>query len=277
MKLIAAACLASLALGGCATAPSMTSTQVSELRSKVKSVAFVQNGTIPYQYSVGAVDGKTSWAGPQVGLAPATSAKADVGAAAAANVVFLVGASIAREAMKDDPEYYNRLLKTMVGERQFTSEVAPSVMPLLARAWQVDYDAAKLKVMPNDQLIGDDKGLFKGEDPGTDMVLVFSLPRFTLSEKPEMSVLWKSVVTAGMYERPVVPYITGWMGVYRRDDGGQLRSVWSSVCPDLDFLNAPVSEQFVVLKEAPQKAKPVFDAAIPIAVESCRKALKTLS
>lgn len=266
-----------LLLTGCATTSQITPAQVAEMRVGAKSVAFLQNGTAPHQYLVGAVDGKTSWAGPQVGFSPATSARADVGAAAAANLVSAIGAGIARDAMKEDPDYYNRLLKKMVGERQFTSEIAPGVLPALAKAWQVDYDPARLKVVPNDRLVSDDQGLFKGEDPGTDLVLMFSVPRFMLSEKPQMSVLWKAVVTAGTYDRPVVPYISGLMSVYRRDTAGQLRAVWSAPCPDLDFLNAPVSEEFTVLSEAPEKAGPVFDAAIPIAVESCRKALKPIS
>lgn len=275
-KLLAGAALA-LLLTGCATTSPITPAQIAEMRAGAKSVAFIQNGTEPHQYLVGAVDGKTSWAGPQVAFTPATSSRMDTGAAAAANLVSAIGSSIAREAMKDDPHYYDRLLKKMVGERQFTSEITPGVLPALAKAWQVEYDATKLRIVPNSQLVTDDKGLFTGEDPGADLVLMFSVPRFMLSEKPQMSVLWKAVVTAGTYDRPVVPYISGLMSVYRRDEAGQLKVVWSARCNDIDFLNAPVSEEFAVLKEAPEKAGPVFDAAIPIAVESCRKALKPIS
>lgn len=269
---------AALALVGCATAPSMTSDRIAEIRTGVRSVTFVQNGVEPLSYGVGALDGKSSWAGTQIQFQPGTSAKADVQGAAAANLVFAIGGAIARESMKDDPDYYPRLLRELVGERQFASEIAPRVWPAFARAWQVGYDPARVVVVPNAKAVAekDKEDLYPGEDPGTDLVLMYSLDRFVLSEKPELSVLWKAVVTAGMYDRPVVPYILGRMSAYKRDTDGQLHRIWGGICHDADFLNADFAVQFPLLKAEPQRAGPMFDSAVAMAAETCSKALKPL-
>jgi hypothetical protein len=267
---------AGLALAGCATAPPMSASTVADMRSSIRTVAFVQNGTEPLNYGVGALDGKTSWAGPQMQFQAATSNRADVQGAAAANIVFAVGGAIARESMKDDPDYYPRLMKTWIGERKFTNEVAPRVWPELARAWRVDYDPKRVIVLPNDRVATDKEGVFVGADPGADLVLMYSIEQLMISEKPEMSVLWKSVVTAGMYDRPVVPYIKGRMSVYKREADGKLRRAWVGDCRDQAFLNADFAVQFPLLKAEPQRAGPMFDASVAMAASTCSAALKPI-
>lgn len=249
----------------------------SELGAGVKTVAFVQHGTEPNRYVIGAVDGKTSWAGGSPTFTPGSSASLDVGVAAGANLVMLIGQKIAEESLKDDPEYYLRLLKKMVGERKMTDEIAPRVLPPLANSWGFTYNPERLTVIPNGTPLIDEQGKFNGKDPGTDLVLAYAIDQLVLSEKPSLSVLWKAVGTAGMYDRPVVPYITGVMTALKRDEKGALKQIWSARCPDFHFLNAPVSEEFVVLKENPEKAAPVFDAAVPIATMSCMKTLSQLN
>lgn len=265
-----------LALVGCATAPPMNAGRIADIRAGVRSVSFVQNGVEPLTYGVGGLDGKSSWAGPQVYFQPGSSAQADAQGAAAANLVFAIGGAIARESMKDDPDQYPRLLKGLIGERRFTSEIAPRVWPTFARAWQINYDPARVVVVPNEQAVSEKDDLYVGKDPGTDLVLMYSLDRFMLSEKPELSVLWKAIITAGMYDRPVVPYIQGRMSVYKRDADGQLRRIWNGICRDTDFLNADFAVQFPLLKAEPQRAGPMFDAAVEMAASTCSKALKPL-
>ncbi|HZX30641.1 MAG TPA: hypothetical protein VFF03_04760 [Rhodocyclaceae bacterium] len=267
---------AALALVGCATAPPMTADRIAEIRTGVRSVTFVQNGAEPLSYAVGALDGKSSWAGTQIQFQPGTSAKADVQGAAAANLVFAIGGAIARESMKDDPDYYPRLLRELVGERKFANEIAPRVWPTFARAWQVTYDPEKVVVMPTGKDIPEKDDLYVGDDPGTDLVLMYSLDSFMLSEKPEMSVLWKAVFTAGMYDRPVVPYIRSRMLVYKRDTDGRLHRVWGGICYEGDFFNADFAVQFPLLKAEPQRAGPMFDSAVVMAADTCSKALKPL-
>lgn len=267
---------AALALAGCAAAPPMNAGRITEIRAGVRSVTFVQNGAEPLSYGVGAVDGKSSWAGPQIQFQAGSPAKIDAQAALAANAVFAVGGAIAREAMKDDPDYYPRLLRGLIGERQFTNEVAPRVWPTFTRAWQVNYDPARIVVVPNAQAVAEKGDLYVGNDPGTDLVLMYSLDRLMLSEKPELSVLWKSVVTAGMYDRPVVPYILGRLSVYQRNANGKLQRIWGGICSDMDFLNADFAVQFPLLKAEPQRARPMFDSAVAMAADTCDKALKPL-
>jgi hypothetical protein len=112
-------------------------------------VAYVQNGAVPMKYTIGAVDGKTSWsnysilgtqlndkpaADPAGSLAVTGQPRTDMAAGAGLEIVSLVGKAIADSSMKDDPAYYDRLLARMVGQRQVTSAVAPQLLPALARA-----------------------------------------------------------------------------------------------------------------------------------------------
>jgi hypothetical protein len=77
-----------------------------------------------------------------------------------------------------------------------------------------------------------------------------------------------------MYDRPVIPYIVGVMNAFKRDEKGELRKVWTARCSDHEFLNAPgVFEQWTVLKESPEKAAPLLDAAVPVAARGCAKTL----
>ena len=108
--------------------------------------------------------------------------------------------------------------------------------------------------------------------------MTFGVERLLLSEKPTVSVLWKAVATAGMYDRPVIPYIIAEMSAFKRDEKGELKKVWAARCSDAEFLNAPdVFEQWTVLKEQPEKAGPLLDAAVRVAAEGCGKTLMRLN
>ena len=261
-------------LTGCASGP--PAPRPSELGANVKSVAFVQYGEEPHRYAIGAVDGKTSWAGPGMEFTPATSSRADVQGAAVATLVSAIGQKIAQDALKEDPDYYTRILMKMVGERKLTSEVAPLVMPEMAAAWGLSSRDIKILRRAKDAPLATQEGNYPGDDPGTDLVLTYEIERLLLSEKPTLSVLFKAVGTAGMYDRPVVPYMLGKMTAFKRNESGQLKQVWTAKCSDFEFLDG-VNEQWVVLKEQPEKAAPVFDSAVLMAAKGCKRTLAQLN
>lgn len=266
---------AAIVLSGCATAPVG---KPKELGAGVRSVTLVQHGEEPLRYVVGGVDGKTSWAGGGMAFTPASSARVDAQAALGPNLVFAIGQNIAREAMKDDPDYYARLLTKMIASRKLTNEAAPRVFPELAGAWGVPYDRAAPVQVAAGMDMADAQGRYAGTDPGTDLVLAFGIEQLLLSEKPTLSVLWKAVGTAGMYDRPVIPYIVGTMTAFKRDDRGELKKVWAARCSDAEFLSAPdVFEQWTVLKDHPEKAAPLLDAAVRVAAQGCGKTLAQMN
>ena len=262
-------------LFGCASAP--PAPRPSELGANVKSVAFVQYGEEPLRYVIGAVDGKTSWAGTGMEFTPATSSKADVQGAAVATLVSAIGQKIAQDALKEDPDYYIRILMKMVGERKLTSEVAPLVLPEMAAAWGLS-SSRDIKILrrAKEAPLASQEGNYLGDDPGTDLVLTYEIERLLLSEKPTLSVLFKAVGTAGMYDRPVVPYMLGKMTAFKRGENGQLKQVWTAKCSDFEFMDG-VNEQWVVLKEQPEKAAPVFDSAVLMAAKGCKRTLAQLN
>ena len=275
---------AAAALSACATVEPV---KVSELAAGVKTVAFVQNGKVPMKYTIGAVDGTTSWSNysimgarlnekdrvdPSPTIATGNTQN-DIAVGAGLEIVSGVGKAIADKSMKDDPAYYDRLLARMVGSRELAAEAGAGVLPSLARTWNVAYTPANLRVFAEPQKLDDPAGRYVAADPGTDLVLTFTMTELLLSEKPSARAL-KSVVTFGMYDKEVMPYITAVMSAYRRQPGGELKRVWTTACTN-DFADAPAQE-WTVLRAAPERAGALFDGTVPRLVHKCETTLRKL-
>jgi hypothetical protein len=76
-----------------------------------------------------------------------------------------------------------------------------------------------VKLLSAPQSLDEAAGRYSGADPGTDVVMTFTVHELLLSEKPSSRGL-KAVFTAGMYDKEVMPYFSAHMGVYRRQEGG---------------------------------------------------------
>lgn len=276
---------AAMLLAACATNEPL---KASEVLKEARSAAFVQNGRIAASYVIGAVDGKTSWSnysimgerlsGPNQnkGSAPYINPTGKVGTDATANagleVASHVGKAIADASMKDDPEYYDRLLSAMVGSRELASEVGPPVLKLLANSFSLAFDPARLRTMDVPQKLEDAQGRYLLADPGTDAVVVFTLREVLLSEKPSMRGL-KAVVTMGMYDKEVMPYLTADLAVFRRQPSGELRRAWAGSCQNAFTNDAPAME-WVELRQDPKKGGPLFDQTLPRLVKGCASVLQ---
>jgi len=275
---------AAMFLVGCATNEQL---KTSEILKDARSAAFVQNGRGAASYVIGAVDGKTSWSnysimgerlsGPNQnkGSAPYITPTGKVGPDAAANlgleVVSHVGKAIADASMKDDPEYYDRLLTAMVGSRELASEAGPPVLKLLAGSFSLVFDPAKLRTLDVPEKLEDEQGRYLLSDPGTDVVVVFTLREVLLSEKPSMRGL-KAVVTMGMYDKEVMPYLTADLAVFRRQPTGEFRRAWASRCQN-PFTNDAPAMEWVDLRQNPNKGGPLFDQTLPRLVKGCAAVL----
>jgi hypothetical protein len=249
---------AAMFLVGCATNEPL---KTSEILKDARSAAFVQNGRGAASYVIGAVDGKTSWSnysimgerlsGPNQnkGSAPYITPTGKVGPDAAANlgleVVSHVGKAIADASMKDDPEYYDRLLTAMVGSRELASEAGPPVLKLLAGSFSLVFDPAKLRTLDVPEKLEDEQGRYLLSDPGTDVVVVFTLREVLLSEKP---------------------------AVFRRQPTGEFRRAWASRCQN-PFTNDAPAMEWVDLRQNPNKGGPLFDQTLPRLVKGCAAVL----
>jgi hypothetical protein len=283
MRLAFIATALGLALAGCA-APSIKPT---DLTGGAKRVSFVQNGRFPGKYSIGAVDGKTSWSNysilgarlnedNKVDSAPTTlsvtgKAGPDLAAGAGLEIISAIGKSIADSSMKDDPKFYDRLLLQMVGKREIGTETGRVVMPIAARALGVPYSSTALILLPSVEKIEDESGRYLLGDAGSDLVVAFTLSEMMLSEKPSARAL-KSIVTFGMYDKVVMPYFLGDLAVYRRQPTGHMQRVWKTRCGN-SFQDAP-SEEWTNLRESPELGGSLIDQTVPRVAVGCEAALR---
>lgn len=264
------ACAAALAiLCGCGTTKKIN---VGEITKDVKSVSFVQNGRQAAALTIGAVDGKTSWANaPIAGTASNPNSKADVAGAALLTMTSVIGKSIADASIAKDPQYYDRLLAQMIEGRELSVQAGSVLLPAMARAWGVAFDPDRLVVSPNVKAIHGKDNRYAGDDTGADLVLTFTLEQVLLSEKPSQRGLM-SVVTFGMYDKEVMPFLTGEFSAYRRVVDGGLERVWTMQCHNT-FLDAPAQE-WTVLRDDPTRAKALFDQTLPRFAAGCSELIR---
>lgn len=259
-----------------------------DLVGTAKTVSFVQNGRLPVKYTIGAVDGKTSWSNYSImgarlneedkrdptggGTITATgAANTDIAIGAGLEIVSGIGKAMADAAMKDDPKFYQRLFSQMVGARELGADTGRAVLPAMARTLGVGYSAAQLTIIPTAGKIEGEGGRYVATDPGTDMVVVFTLREVILSEKPSVRGL-KAVVTFGMYDKEVMPYFLGDLAIFRRDPAGLLSRVWSGRCGN-SFVNAPY-EEWTALRDSPALGGDLLDKSVPRVGADCEASMR---
>jgi len=176
-------CLVGLALvlAGCASAPPITP----DLRRGVHSVVFVQMGRQPLICGIDGADGRFP---PAAGRRPETA-----------------------------PATVRRLLKGYPLVRRVTR----TVMPALARAWQVPYQPADLKVRAKDELALTG-GELKGLDSRADLALLVFVYRLNLARR--------SGAGDAAGTRQVRADIYTHMAAFRRQGDGRYRQVWHRSC-----------------------------------------------
>lgn len=271
-KVLLAASLPLLA-AGCATP--FGPAEVAALRAEIKSVAFVQNGTVPAVITAGVVDGKTFWTN---GLSSASftpqdpNSPGDARLAAGSNGVVVVGNLIAKAAMADDPDYHNRTVRAVLGERDIANEMAATVLPEFANAWGFAFDRKSVSIRQGTPAMPGTDNTYGGDDPGTDLVLALTVDQFMLTEKPTLKAL-AYAFSFGAGDRQVIPVIGASLAAYKRDAAGKLKRIWRQDCMTLTMQSEQPDEAFSVLAETPAKGKPLVDAAVPVATTSCKRVL----
>ncbi len=265
-------CAAGLAiLCGCGTVQKV---DVGATTKDVKTVAFVQNGRHAKQLMVGAVDGKTFWAGANVIGVPANPAsRADQTAAIGATLVSLIGSAIAQAAIDADLQQYQRVLDQMIGSRELSLDAGRVVLPALADAWGVPYADARLSVLPETVVLNGPNNRYAGADPGADLVLAFTLSRITFTEKPSVGGLFETMLTLGLNDKEVRPMFHGELAAFRRSRDGHLDRVWTTECFD-SFVDA-ATENWGALAADPARGGAMLDMTLPRFAAACAKASNT--
>jgi hypothetical protein len=261
-------CSALLLMTACATGPAM---KPDDVKRDVKTVTFVQNGKHANQLTIGAVDGKTFWAGQSVVGQPANSAsRADQQAAVATSVVSLIGGVIAKAAIEKDQEQYKRVIDYVSSKRELGLESGRRVLPALARAWGVPFNASNVVVMNDTPFLTDSADRFLGADPGGDLVLAFSLQQVQFTEQVSVGAAVTGAFKLGMGSRDVTSEFVGVLLAFRRDASGELKRVWSTSCRN--SLLSGHTVDWDTMSRSPERTKSVLDSSMAEFVNACGKA-----
>jgi hypothetical protein len=260
-KLITAVIVALLA-AGCAGGPS-----VSSLREGARSATFVQYGKEPLSYSFGVIDTSSFWATYGSGVAAQTGGGALwYGLESSGQADVAKRAPTAAEAMR---WLYNK--------HPMVDQATGAVMPRLAAAWGVSYEAAKLRVFDKSTPLEDKEGNFIAFRPITDLVVVFSVNNLTLTERFTMGNALMAGVTFGTSTKNVTAQVDARMSVYKRDAAkGTHQRVWQGAC-GVGTHSMEIDYPFPEVIRSQEKAKTLWDAAVPKTVESCSKYLVAVS
>jgi hypothetical protein len=263
MKRIASAMFAALLLYGCSSTP-----PVSELRAGAKSATFVQHGTEPLTYSFGVVDTASFWAqnGGSVG--------------ASLGVVGLVAgesaASAGRAASERKAPTATQIMKALYGNHPLVNETSRKVMPELARLWGVPYAPDQMRVVQAGTAFEDAQGNLVGVKATTDLVLTFAVTALTLTEKFSVGGAFAAGFTMGTNTKNVAGQTNALMRAYKRDPAtGQYAKIWTQPCGGL-AMYSKVAYPFPDVVQSREKAKELWDAAMPITIENCSKVVESL-
>ena len=159
-------------------------------------------------------------------------------------------------------------------EIQLVNEVGRSVMPQLAQLWGVPYSPAQLRVVQPGTRLEDAQGNLVGIPASTDLVLLYAMPSVTMTEKFSVGGAFAAGFTMGTNTKNVAADTFVTLNAYKRDAaGGGYKKVWTGVCTGM-AMHSKAQYPFPEVMRSREKAKEIFDAAVPTTVESCSQALQ---
>jgi hypothetical protein len=263
-----AASLAFATLAGCATGPT-----VSELRNDVRSATLVQHGTEPLNYKFGVVDGASFWA--KAADSNATVAVPfGAGTVAAANVGIAAAAAHGRAAVAERAPTVAEIMAGLFNRHPLVNDAGKALLPKLAQAWGVPYNARAVRIIPKDTKLEDESGHFLAFQPTTDVVLVFAVSELEITEKPTLGGALAAGFTAGFNAKDVSSQTSAALTAYKRDAAsGQYRRVWTGGCM-VHIFSMDVAFPFPELVKSPEKAKQLWDRTTPKLIENCSQYLE---
>jgi hypothetical protein len=261
MVRIALAVSALLLLSGCASQP-----PVSELRAGVRNATFIQYGTEPLNYTFGVVDTGSFWA------AYGSSVSGNLGGSLLAEGAAASGrADVAKKA----PEAA-AVMKKLYGDHSMVNDVSRSVMPQLAQIWGVPYAPRDLHIVQPSAPLEDAQGNLIAGTPTTDLVLAFAFNNLTLTEKFSMGGALAAGFTMGTNTKKVAAQTTVTMHAYKQDPASaQYKKVWTGLCQG-PAMYSKVEYPFPEVIQSQDKARELWDAIVPVTIDSCSKALRNM-
>ena len=249
-------------LFGCAGGPSLT-----ELRQGANSVTIVQHGKEPLHYSFGVVDTSSFWAAYGSGVSSQLGG----------GLLWQDLESSGRAEQAKRAPTVAEVMRWLYNDHPLTNQLADTLIPKFAAVWGQPFDKSRLRVIDADTPISDQNQNFTAFRPITDLVLVFEVRELTLTERQTLGRAFAAGFTLGTNTKNVTAQVTVWLEAYKRDSAsGQYKRVWLSSC-GANAISMPIDFPFPEVVKSREKAKQLWDAAAPLAIESCSKYFDALN
>lgn len=249
-------------LHACADTPSMP-----ELRHAISSVTFFQYGAEPLNYAFGVVDTGSFWA--------------DNGSGVSANLggsVLAEGAAAAgRSQVAKKTAAAAEIMRGLYNNHPLVNEVSKGILPKLAQLWHVSYNPGAVHMIAKGVPLQDTQGNLTAVRPTTDLALVFTVNNLALTEKRTFGRALTAGLTLGTNTKMVSAETTVTLLAYKRDlVTGQYKNIWMTVCQG-PAQASRIDYPFPEVIKSKEKAKELWDAAIPVTIEACSNALAAIA
>lgn len=247
---------------GCAGGPSLT-----ELRQGANSVTIVQHGKEPLHYSFGVVDTSSFWATYGGGVS------SQLGGGA----LWQGLESSGRAEQANRAPTVAEVMRWLYNDHPLTKQLADTLIPKFAAVWGQPFDKSRLRVIGAGTPIQDQNNNFIAFNPVTDLVLVFAVRELTLTERQTLGRAFAAGFTLGTNTKNVTAQVIVWLEAYKRDSAsGQYKRVWLSSC-GVNNMSMTIDFPFPEVIKSREKAKQLWDAAAPLAIEKCSEYLDALN
>ena len=248
-----------LLISGCASNAPL----VSDLRSDVHSVTFVQLGSEPQNYSFGVVDTSSFWAAYGDGVS------AQLGGGALWTGLAADGR---KQGMEEAPDNA-RLMRELYGTHPLMARVRAAVLPELGRLWSAPYDPDQLVIADRGDITFDQEGNLLGFNSDSDLVLMYGVSNVMLTERFSMGGALASGLTMGTNTKSVTTTATVRLQAYKRDPASdKYVNVWTLGC-GANYTQMKKSYPFPEVVKAKEKVAELLDETSLISIDGCNKAL----
>ncbi len=258
MKFIYLLVLAMLA-SGCAT----VTPPVSELRSDVNSVTFIQMGHEPLSFSFGVVDTSSFWAAYGDGVSSQLGG---------GTLWTGLAADGRRKGMEKAPDNAT-ILKGLYGNHSLVTDVRDSVLPKLAGLWAVPYHPEELRILERDQITFDEQRNLVGFDSNSDLLLMYSVNNISLTERFSMGGALASGFTMGTNTKSVTTTAAVNLSAFKRDPAsGTYTNIWTLGC-GANYTQMKSSYPFSEAVQSAEKIASLLDETTSVSIDSCSKTI----
>jgi len=252
-----------LSLNGCSSSPT-----ISQLASGAKNVVLIQNGNKPFSFSTGVIDTASFWAkyGGSVGTQTG-------------GTLWPILASEGQSSAYEKMDQNAKLVAALYGDSKMADNITSALLPLIAKAWGVPYEAQSVVRIRGSKLITDDQKTeyLNNFDTDADLVLIADVYNVNLTERYSVGGAVLSGVTFGLNEKSLTTEVHVVIEAFRRDpERSVYKQVWLLTCGAM-YTNMNTAFPLKELTESHDKMNLVLKEAQDLSIDRCGSRLASVA